>query len=354
MDTIEINGNEYYKYCVLAIGNYYKDLLYRNNKEQYLKLRGEYYIIKVLNASITLMAVFGALLLLSLILFLVFDKRILFGLLMLVFFINFLANLVVFIIYLMRSLFFPNDVNSFDFGKKLLQKRPGLILNTSACEEELINYYANLRLHEYEQEEIKRQMDSEFIVSLENGASAMDTMSGLEFELFCSLLLKSLGFTRIYSTKATGDQGVDILAEKGIDVYAIQCKRYSGSVGNASIQEVYTGSRYYDAKKCMVITNSHFTKSALELAQVTNVELIDGNQIKKYVNSYKESFLEKCTESTQRNKLSMYSKYRDEYKSFCLLKPDGKEKLLRQFLDIEIKKSCFSYPDAQRYIFNGK
>ena len=39
--------------------------------------------------------------------------------------------------------------------------------------------------------------------------------------------------------------------------------------------EAVAGSRFYNANQCMVITNSAFTKTAIELARANNVILWD-------------------------------------------------------------------------------
>ncbi len=68
-----------------------------------------------------------------------------------------------------------------------------------------------------------------------------DCLDGIDFEYWCAALLQRNGFTHIVVTSASGDQGVDILANKGDIRYAIQCKRYNSPLNNKPIQEVYTG-----------------------------------------------------------------------------------------------------------------
>ena len=59
----------------------------------------------------------------------------------------------------------------------------------------------------------------------------LDEMEGVEFEQYCAELLRNRGFIDVKLTKASGDFGVDILAEKDGVTYAIQCKRYADPVG---------------------------------------------------------------------------------------------------------------------------
>lgn len=105
-------------------------------------------------------------------------------------------------------------------------------------------------------------------------SSRIEKMSGAEFEEYLIKILQS-NQIRIERTKTSGDQGVDIIVYFNNNKTAIQCKRYSGSIGNNAVQEVFAGSKFYDAQKCMVVTNSIFTKSAIDLAKKCGVHLID-------------------------------------------------------------------------------
>lgn len=41
-----------------------------------------------------------------------------------------------------------------------------------------------------------------------------DSMTGIEFENFCAIILRNNGFRNVQITKASGDHGIDILANK--------------------------------------------------------------------------------------------------------------------------------------------
>ena len=106
-------------------------------------------------------------------------------------------------------------------------------------------------------------------------------MTGREFEEYCAGFLKKRGFKRVTITKATGDQGVDILARRRGRSYAIQCKLYQKPVGNSAIQEAYAGMQHYNCDRALVMTNSTFTKGARELAESTGVELWEEVPVRK-------------------------------------------------------------------------
>ena len=106
-----------------------------------------------------------------------------------------------------------------------------------------------------------------------------DLMDGEEFEKFCAYLIQQNGYEDVLITKGSGDHGIDIFAKKDGLLYAIQCKRYSNSVGNKAIQEIFSGKAIYHADKAVVMTNSFFTKQAIEDAKKLEVYLWDRNKI---------------------------------------------------------------------------
>lgn len=116
-----------------------------------------------------------------------------------------------------------------------------------------------------------------------NSDKAFDNMSGVEFEQFCIQLLKANDFSNVSATKASGDQGIDILAEKDSIKYGIQCKCYRSNIGNAAVQEAYSGSKFYNCHVAVVLTNRSFTPAAVELAKKTGVILWDRQKLMQLI-----------------------------------------------------------------------
>ena len=100
-------------------------------------------------------------------------------------------------------------------------------------------------------------------------------MNGIQYERSCAKYLSSLGYKNITLTKASGDQGIDIIATKGSLKYGFQCKYYSGTVGNDAVQQAFSGIAYYKLDKAVVITNSDFSSGARKLAEEVDVLLWD-------------------------------------------------------------------------------
>lgn len=102
-----------------------------------------------------------------------------------------------------------------------------------------------------------------------------DLMDGHHFESWCADLLRKNGYNNVQVTPGSGDQGIDVLAEKNGVKFAIQCKCYSSDLGNAPVQEAHAGKDFYNCDVAVVMTNQHFTKGARDLAEKTRTRLWD-------------------------------------------------------------------------------
>lgn len=112
-----------------------------------------------------------------------------------------------------------------------------------------------------------------------------DTMEGHDFEYYCADLLRNNGFCNVSVTQGSGDQGIDVLAEKGGIKYGIQCKCYSKDIGNKAVQEAFAGKTFYHCHVAAVLTNRYFTRSAKELANINQVLLWDRDQLEKFISN---------------------------------------------------------------------
>lgn len=103
----------------------------------------------------------------------------------------------------------------------------------------------------------------------------LDNLDGIAFEELACEILVANGFEIAENTPASGDYGVDILAQKEGMSYAIQCKRYLEPVGLEAVQQVYAGRAYYECHVAVVLTNQTFTANAQNLADKLGVVLWD-------------------------------------------------------------------------------
>lgn len=98
-------------------------------------------------------------------------------------------------------------------------------------------------------------------------------MSPLDYERYCSSRLSDKGW-QCNLTKASGDQGADVVAKKAGRILVVQCKKYSNPVGNGAVQEVISAKNFLHANYAAVVTNASFTRAAVELASATGVLLL--------------------------------------------------------------------------------
>lgn len=110
-----------------------------------------------------------------------------------------------------------------------------------------------------------------------------DNMDGHAFEYFCADILSKNGYQNVEVTRGSGDQGIDVLAERDGIKYGIQCKCYSSDIGNKAVQEAFAGKTYYGCHVAVVLTNRYFTKSARELSDSNKVLLWDRDKLNELI-----------------------------------------------------------------------
>lgn len=107
-----------------------------------------------------------------------------------------------------------------------------------------------------------------------------DKMSPVDFELFCAEQLKQSGWDA-QITKASRDQGVDVIAEKNGLRIVLQCKLYTRPVGNKAVQEAAAAKAHEKADYGIVVTNSGYTSAAEQLASTNDILLLHYRDLTK-------------------------------------------------------------------------
>lgn len=103
-------------------------------------------------------------------------------------------------------------------------------------------------------------------------------LSGPQFEQLLVRLFEAMGYA-VQWTGRTGDQGGDLIANKGDRRILIQAKCWNGSVGNEAVQQAAAAKQYWDCKEAGVVATSNFTPEARELAKATGVKLTDKEEL---------------------------------------------------------------------------
>lgn len=119
----------------------------------------------------------------------------------------------------------------------------------------------------------------------------VDAMDGFQFEAFLVEIFQTIGYD-VKETKKTADQGADLFVSRFGKNTVIQAKNYTGSVGNAAVQQAISAKAFYGCDEAMVVTNSYYTKSAKELASTAGVRLVDREGLQSYLDDYNQKLIE--------------------------------------------------------------
>lgn len=119
--------------------------------------------------------------------------------------------------------------------------------------------------------------------------SDIDLLDGVQFENLIYKLLVNMGFD-VETTKTTGDGGIDLVAYNKQPIikgkYIIQCKRWSSSVGEPILRDLYGAMTHERASKGILITSGTFTQSAIKFVEGKPLELIDRGQLEDLLLEY--------------------------------------------------------------------
>lgn len=155
----------------------------------------------------------------------------------------------------------------------------GYLHNYEAIKNELIVAIKNKELNNFEASLLQPSDSGRITVN------DIDMMAGHDFERFVGSLFSRMGY-KVEVTKGSGDQGIDVIAEKDGRKFGIQTKCYGSAVNNKAIQEAAAGIRHYRLDKGIVVTNNYFTDSAVELAASNGIILWDRTILKEKIEEF--------------------------------------------------------------------
>ena len=106
-----------------------------------------------------------------------------------------------------------------------------------------------------------------------------------QFEKVVGDYFRDCGYT-VQQTKRTGDGGKDLIMYKGGQIYFVEVKRYGKShpVDRPLIQKL-VGACHPNNAKGIFVTTSRFTQGAINEANRSGIQLIDGDQFIRMLNS---------------------------------------------------------------------
>ncbi len=109
-------------------------------------------------------------------------------------------------------------------------------------------------------------------------ATYWENLDGHAFEREFARLLTGHGY-RTEVTRGSGDGGVDIIADDGNGLIAVQCKRHKNPVGPAVIRELYGAVTAGKYRKGMLAVTGGVTKGIHEFIEGKPLQIVDLPQI---------------------------------------------------------------------------
>jgi restriction system protein len=125
---------------------------------------------------------------------------------------------------------------------------------------------------------ISRLMQKQKIKRITRSTLSIDEMTWEEFEYFVADWLRDRGYTNVRLTEHY-DLGVDIVAKKDGITWGVQVKHYHGLVGINAVRQVVVALKKYKCDRAMVVTNSVFSRPAIEIAKSQDCVLVDGSKL---------------------------------------------------------------------------
>jgi restriction system protein len=122
-------------------------------------------------------------------------------------------------------------------------------------------------------------------IRLEDARSLEDllAMSPEEFEALIATLFRAYDH-RAEVAGGSGDHGVDVvvISDQG-EKWIVQCKRYSGSVGEPVVRDLYGTMLHEEAQQAYLITTGSFTRQAADWVTGKPIVLYDGEGLVKLI-----------------------------------------------------------------------
>lgn len=138
-------------------------------------------------------------------------------------------------------------------------------------------------------EELRTREAKRLSASLVPSLNELRSLSPQQFEDEVARMFERLGYT-VEQTPYVNDQGRDAILHRGGEKYLVECKRYSerNTVGRPEIQQFYAAIMHDQAAKGFFVSSGNFSTGAVAFAAQKPIELVDGEQLLRYMLNSKQ------------------------------------------------------------------
>jgi hypothetical protein len=106
------------------------------------------------------------------------------------------------------------------------------------------------------------------------------SLRGIKLEKAIAELYEKMGYS-VQMTKASGDEGIDLILSKQYETIVVQCKGHEKPIGVGIVRELYGSMMHFGANKAILVCPSGFTKGVLQFATDKTISLISANDLIK-------------------------------------------------------------------------
>lgn len=171
-----------------------------------------------------------------------------------------------------------DDISNLSLGiYQWILKEFGYDCSTDKIESLLSEIVNDIEIENFENN-LGNEFDSEDVPVQNPQIIDISNLSGYQFEEALCNIFEKLGYNTEITSKSH-DQGADLIISQDDTKIVVQAKYYQGKVSNGAIQEIVAAKAYYGADGAMVVTTGSYTHSAIELAEVNDVVLWDGEKL---------------------------------------------------------------------------
>src|SRR3989339_1920686 len=170
----------------------------------------------------------------------------------------------------------PQEVNKRSFDEGLNQ----LIMNKKTLSNDTL-----IPTSAISENDLASSLFDDYGSETNNKFENIDNMTFDEFEFYVKEMFNAKGYSSSLTEKMPSDFGADVIAIKGNEIIAIQCKhsRVGAKIDKEAIMQLHSEAKdYYKTTKLIAITNTYFNSNTINLAEVHNVEIIDRSNILDY------------------------------------------------------------------------
>ena len=149
-------------------------------------------------------------------------------------------------------------------------------------EKEKLEKQKQMRLERLAKEELIRQQQERDYFQRINRLEDIQKIDPIQFEKLISALFKKMGYD-VLLTKASRDEGIDLIISKNGKKSVVQCKRYSGTVGQPIARDLYGSMVHNRAEDAYLITTGVFSLPAQTWVSGKPIHLVDGKMLVEWI-----------------------------------------------------------------------